>query len=235
MTETTAAPLAVFLVPLGGDRYELYSEVADVPPDDREGRDGGRFAGMRATFRSMLSMADAQGRARRAGTVDAGARSWSRRARDAVMGSVAEAVAEQRLLWNLRSQAEASLVHPDDMPEARATEMLREALRRDVDKHRLWFGVDLAAFGASGLLALIPGPNLIAYYFAFRLVGHFFSLRGARHGLAGARWHTRASPELSDLRRALELPRAERDARLQSLAERLDLHHLAAFVDRITV
>ena len=32
----------------------------------------------------------------------------------------------------------------------------------------------------SGLLFLVPGPNVIAYYFAFRMVGHYFSLRGAR-------------------------------------------------------
>ena len=38
-------------------------------------------------------------------------------------------------------------------------------------------------FIASGLLIARARANLLAYYFAFRLVGHYLSLRGARQGL----------------------------------------------------
>ena len=47
----------------------------------------------------------------------------------------------------------------------------------------------------SGVLALVPGPNVLAYYFAFRVVGHWLSMRGARQGLRPARMERPAVPE----------------------------------------
>ena len=38
---------------------------------------------------------------------------------------VAESIAEQRLLWQLRGRAEATLVHPDDLTAAQAQQFLR--------------------------------------------------------------------------------------------------------------
>ncbi len=239
MTEAMSSPMSVYLVPLGGERYELYCESADdevdhdVDHDAPDDGDGSWFAGVRARFRSVLATAEAERQAGHAGGMVVANRTWSRRVRDRVMGTIVEAIAEQRLLWNLRGQADVCLVHPDDLTEARAHEIVRESLRRDADKHRLWLGVDVVAFGASGFLALIPGPNVIAYYFGFRLVGHFFSLRGARHGLAGIRWQSRASAPLADVRRAMELPKPERGTRLRAVADRLELRHLAAFVERL--
>ena len=54
----------------------------------------------------------------------------------------------------------------------------------------------------SGMLALVPGPNVLAYFFAFRVVGHWLSMRGARQGLHRARWVGRACPILTRLRGA---------------------------------
>ena len=59
--------------------------------------------------------------------------------------------------------------------------------RRDFEKHRFWLTIDALGFIASGLLFLVPGPNAVAYYFAFRLVGHYLSMRGARQGLSVVR------------------------------------------------
>lgn len=232
------APMEVYLVPLGPDRHELYCELTDEPVDvDPEDEAGGRgwFPGLRSRFREMIAVAEAEQRGDVSASDAVVDRGWARRVRDRVVGAVAEAIVEQRLLWNLRRQTDAVLVRPRDLTEARAVELMRAALRRDAEKHRLWLGVDLLAFVASGLLALIPGPNLIAYYFAFRLVGHFLSLRGARHGLDGVRWTARASESLADVRAAVALPPTGRTVRLRELSERLELRHLAAFVERVAL
>ena len=52
-------------------------------------------------------------------------------------------------------------------------------LRRDHDRHRIWLVVNTVLLVLSAVLALVPGPNLVAYYFAFRVVGHWLSMRGA--------------------------------------------------------
>ena len=48
---------------------------------------------------------------------------------------------------------------------------------------------------------LLPGPNLIGYYFAFRVIGHFLSWRGARQALGHVAWRPRAEPRLTELGR----------------------------------
>jgi hypothetical protein len=57
--------------------------------------------------------------------------------------------------------------------------MLRSHLGRDFDKHRFWLTIDALGFVASGSSFSCRGRTCW-HYFAFRLVGHFLSLRGAR-------------------------------------------------------
>ena len=82
------------------------------------------------------------------------------------------------------------------------------------------------------MLFFVPGPNVVAYYFAFRLVGHYLSMRGARQGLSGVTWRNEGSAPLAELRRAIALEPAARDQRVQDVAGRLKLEHLASFFAR---
>jgi hypothetical protein len=82
---------------------------------------------------------------------------------------------------------------------------------------------------------LVPGPNVLAYYFAFRLVGHYFSLRGARQGLNGVVWTHRPSAPLSELRRTIGMADAERERRVDDIAASLGLEHLSRFFKRTAI
>jgi hypothetical protein len=90
-------------------------------------------------------------------------------------------------------------------------------------------------FVLSGLLMLLPGPNLVAYYFAFRLVGHYLSMTGARRGLEVVRWRTEGSPPLSELRRAIDLEPEQRARHVNDVALKLRLEHLATFFERTAI
>jgi hypothetical protein len=112
---------------------------------------------------------------------------------------------------------------------------LRRQLGRDFDRHRFWLVIDSLLFIASGVLVLVPGPNLVAYYFAFRIVGHFLSLRGARHGLNGVQWTTEPSAPLTALRSAMQLDGEERERHVDDVARALKLEHLARFFERTAI
>jgi hypothetical protein len=152
-----------------------------------------------------------------------------------MMRWVAESIAEQRLLWHMRRQTEACLFFPDDVPDASAMATLRAQLGRDRDKHRFWLSIDSAGFILSGLLMLLPGPNVLAYYFAFRLIGHYLSMKGARRGLEVVQWRSERSAPLSELRRAIGLDPELRIRQVADVALRLRLEHLATFVERTAV
>jgi hypothetical protein len=146
---------------------------------------------------------------------------------------LADRIAEQRLLWQLRGQREATLVFPTDMSPEDAMRCLRGDLERDGERHRRWLVIDGVLLMFSALLTLVPGPNLVAYYFAFRVVGHYLSMRGVRQGLHVVAWRTEPSDALLDLRAALHLDPHTRHSRVRDIAERLDLPHLASFVERV--
>ncbi len=225
----------VFLVPLGVERHELYCE----PSDDDETAAGaeasapGFFARMRRRFTEMLHAAEAA-RARRARGDHDPIDTWWERTRARVLAKVADAVAEQRLLWHLRHHTTACLHHPTDMTAERALAIMRASMIRDRDRHVRWLVIDALLMLVLGVgLFFVPGPNVIGYYFAFRVVGHYLSRKGATHGLDVVTWTTVPCDPLIELRDALKLAPVQREARIDAIAERLRLPRLSLFVNRI--
>lgn len=233
----------VFLVPVGRDRYELYCEVpdADEPHEPPAAPPQGFFPRIRHwlslrrlkhSFSEMLAEAE---RERRHGRAISHHDGFLARMKGKIMRWVAESVAEQRLLWTLRRETAATFFHPDDMEEAPAIAVLRKQLGRDFDKHQFWLIIDSLGFIGSGALMLVPGPNVLAYYFAFRLVGHFFSLRGAKQGLNGVAWTSTASRPLSELRSIIHVAPEDREQQVQDVAGALRLEHFAKFFQRSAI
>ena len=219
----------VFLLPVAADRYELYCEEhADhaVAADAPKG-----FVG-KATHRFREQLAEAEREGRRPTPSDAPRRSWSARLKARMLRWVAESMAEQRLLWQLRGRPDARLVHPDDLTDAQAQQLLRRSLTRDWERHRFWLAIDSVIGVGSLLLVLLPGPNIIGYYFLFRIVGHYLSLRGARHGLSKTAWALHPSAPLTTLRNAVGQAPADRAAIVGGVATTLQLEHLRTFFDR---
>jgi hypothetical protein len=220
----------VYLVPIGREHHELYCEVPDEPDEPVEAEPAGFLARMKQRFSAMIAEAE---RERRHGSPER--RGTFARIKARTLRWVAESIAEQRLLWHLRRQSDACLFFPDDLDERRAMELVRRQLAHDFEKHRFWLIVDSMGFVGSGLLFFVPGPNLVAYYFAFRMVGHYLSLRGARHGLDGVRWTTERCAPLSELRQAIDLDGDERDRRVHAVALTLKLEHLVKFFQRTAI
>jgi hypothetical protein len=221
--------MEVFLVPVGADRYELYCEEPDEVLADHE-PPSGVFRRLVHWFREML--AEAERERRRGPSTDAAPTGFMSRLKARTLRWVSESIAEQRLLWQLRGRVEAGLMYPDDLRAEQAIEILRRSLRRDFERHRFWLVIDSLGLIASAALMLLPGPNLVAYYFAFRIVGHFLSVRGARQGLAKVQWHPEASAPLSALRAMVAVAPEARAARVDAVAATLRLEHLASFFQR---
>ena len=222
-----AQPLAVFLIPLGPSRHELYCERQHDGPE--EPPSPGYFGALRQRFSVMLRAAE-EGQDVAAGS--SGVFAWLQ-AR--MLPWVAARVAEQRLLWNLRGCDVVLVSYPDDLSFDDVMPIVKQSLHADYVRHRLWLVVDTVLLVLSGILALVPGPNVIAYYFAFRVVGHWLSMRGASHGLARATWTGRALPALTALRAAVARPPQERDRLVEPLARELGLARLSTFLDRMLI
>jgi hypothetical protein len=108
-------------------------------------------------------------------------------------------------------------------------------LQRDYERHRLWLAIDAVGLVVSAPIALVPGPNMLAYFFTFRVFGHWLSMRGASQGLHRVTWSGRSCPPLTELRDLASLEPSAREARIQDIADRLRLQHLTTFFARVTV
>ena len=87
----------------------------------------------------------------------------------------------------------------------------------------------------SGAIAIIPGPNVLAYYLLFRVVGHLLSWQGARRAATHVAWTYQPDENLGELAQLVDMPRDKRAHRVAEIAERLKLARLAAFFDRVAV
>ena len=223
--------VVIYLVPVGARGFELYSE----PPDEPDAGDAAASAQTsgtwhRLTHRLHLKWHDAV-RAARRDSADTG---MVARLRDATIRRTAEAIAEQRTLWMLRHARRVTMVHPSDQSAEQATAIRDRILTHAATHHVRWLAFDGVALVVSGILVVIPGPNLIAYYLAFRVIGHYFSWRGARRAAMSA-WDLRSEPALAELGSLADLPREARASRVDAIAARLRLPSLAAFFDRTAV
>ncbi len=223
--------MVVYLLPLGPERYELYCEPAPELPEVMVPGDTGVLGRLQRQFRSVVRAAEARHTA--GANVPAPASGWIERLKAWSLAWVAERMAEQRLLWHLRSEHAVHLVHPNDITANQADTLVRRMLERDASRHLRWLVIDGVAFLVSGILAIVPGPNLIAYLFAFRVVGHWLSVRGARQGLRYVAWTGRPAADLVALRRLPALDRPDQFALVEDVARRLDLPSLPAFLTRV--
>jgi hypothetical protein len=224
----------IYLVPLGAERYGLYCEVDDhADRADDDARPSWRRKASEA-FHGMLRYVEAE-RRRRLAQAASESRTALQRIRDRALAWLAERVAEQRLLWHLRSQTSALVHHPHDLAASAAETIVRQSLRRDGRRHLRWTVVHAACYLAALPLSAIPGPNVLTWFFAFRGLGHLLSWMGARQGRSRVQWTFAPCPPLTGLRRLSSVRPGERETLAREAAAALHLRHLDTFVERMAL
>jgi hypothetical protein len=217
----------VYLVPIGQDQFECYYEA---PEDDEAVEPGeGFFARMRHKFSEQLKEAEEA----RHQTPKEEPKTFVGRVHRRSLRWIAERIAEQRLLWHLRTATIATLHFSQDLPPARAEVIMRDTMKRDADRHRNRLIPHSLALIISAAVALVPGPNVLGYLFTFTVVGHFLAWRGAVNALQGVSWTIVPNAALTELHRAFSLdPRARHNV-IREVAHRLHMPHMARFVERM--
>jgi hypothetical protein len=218
--------MTIYLVPARSGRYELYSEAPEA--EDTSAPPEGRLRRWLHRANEQWTLLVAQAR-------NGHATGWLARLRDRTVSALAESIAEQRTLWALRNATAVTVLTPEALSATDARTGLMADLAHARRHHLWWLIVDSVIFIASGVLALVPGPNLFAYYFFFRCVGHLQSWRGARQGMDGVKWTFEADSALTELQALVDVPQSARALRVHAIAERLNLRHLAAFFDRVAL
>lgn len=170
--------MRIYLLSLDKRRTFFYADESE-PPDDCTGADDscGEETGWRARlreqreqFRSVWHESDAR------------VVRWSRRAWE-WMHSWAHP--DETMLRRLRSACRIELHHPAGRDPEEVSGLWSRYLAQRWWRHLLWLSVNLAvAPPAVMALWVLPGPNVIGYWFAYRAIHHAMIVRGIRR----ARW-----------------------------------------------
>ena len=190
--------MEAFLVALSGGRFELYAEPPDELPES-PGHEAGRLR--RWLHRAQLQWRDWVDLARR-GEAQGRLPRW----RDTTICHLADSIGEQRTLWALRKAERGELRYPSSMTQDDARRALDKVLAASRKHHGLWLAFDTVLFIASGILFFVPGPNLVAYYLAFRVLSHGQSYLGASRAMTRVSWTLTADDMLAEMARLASVP-----------------------------
>jgi hypothetical protein len=224
------AAAAVYLVPTGGERFELYTEPTDETSTSHRPERAGfwhrTILRLRERWRHAVHTARAErGVGAPSGRI-AGARDW-------VVRRIEESIVEQRTLWSLRGMTAAAFFYPHDLTESSAADTRTELLAQARRRHGWWLVANLAGAAVTAVLVLLPGPNVIGYYFVFRVIAHYLSWSGARQALVRTEWRGQPEPALTELATLARVPSDARADRVAAIAEGLHLPRLVEFFDRV--
>jgi Mitochondrial K+-H+ exchange-related len=152
---------------------------------------------------------------------DSGALVWMRRSWDWLHSW---AHPDETMLARLWSARRVELYHPAARPGSEVLDIWKDYLSRQWRRHLVWLSFNGIIAPFAFWLFILPGPNLIGYWFAYRTIHHLVVVWGIRRVR-----RNKVSTELHPIA-ALDLP-IERDAdgkighaALTGAAARLDEH-----------
>jgi hypothetical protein len=85
---------------------------------------------------------------------------------------------DEPMLARLRPARRIEIHHPSARGEDEVRAAWRDYLNRQWWRHLLWLSVNAVIAPVSALLAILPGPNLIGYWFLYRAVHHSLVIWG---------------------------------------------------------
>lgn len=166
MPDETRAALTVYLLPTKRGRYRLLSP--ELEERQAAGAGGSEVSPPEGDVSAEGSSEEAEG----PGLVRRGLR-WIR----------SRGGATERVLRELRLPAEVEVVHPAGLPGHAARRVYRERVEEAVRHHLRWLVVDGVLLPVGVLFSIIPGPNLLLPYLAWRTLSHWRGQSGASRAL----------------------------------------------------
>ncbi|HEV7859867.1 MAG TPA: hypothetical protein VGO91_14720 [Pyrinomonadaceae bacterium] len=210
--------MKVYLLRFDDERTIFYSEGPETPLEDESAQTPAR-AGVRGwaerKYRSLQT------------TINSAESGVGLRMKRAWEWLQQRASPDEALLRSLRNVEMIHLYHPSQIDAAEARNLWTNYLKGRRRHHSLWLVLNALVTPLTVLLAPIPGPNIIGYWFLYRAICHLLAVLGVRRALGeGIETEFLSSGVLDDLLEAGD------EERLSGVAERLDLKGLEAFMKR---
>lgn len=94
--------------------------------------------------------------------------------------SILPARPAEKMLKALEKWSRVIVYHDPELSETAARDIYRKLLEEEARKHRRWMIADGMLLPFSAILTLIPGPNLVMAYLAWRTAAHYKAQKRAK-------------------------------------------------------
>jgi hypothetical protein len=184
----------IYLLQIDQERYFFYSDESESSHDENETDDpsGPARRGLRGWLRDRHARFKSTWQHSESGAI-----LWTRRAWDRLHSLTRP---DEPMLARLRSARRIELFHPATRPGTDVSAAWHRYLNAQWRRHLLWMGINGVIAPFSALFAILPGPNLIGYWFAYRAIHHSLVVWGIRRV-----WRDEIATELHPLA-ALDRP-----------------------------
>ena len=165
--------MKIYLLLIDHERFFFYSDESESSRDEREGDDSftpkpglrGWLHVRYSRFKSAWEHAES------------GALLWMRRAWDWLHSWAHPDEAMLARLWSTRR---IELHHPAARPGDEVRAIWKQYLAQQWRRHLIWLSCNGAIAPFAFWLFILPGPNLIGYWFAYRTIHHLLVVWGIR-------------------------------------------------------
>lgn len=162
--------MRVYLLPLEDDECLFYSEGPEVAEVEASAPERGGVRGWaERKYKSLQVVLNES---------ESGVGLRMRRAWEWLQRRTAP---DEPLLRSLRGAKAIEIVHPSSLDEAQARERWDCYLSSRSRRHMFWLILNAAVSPLTVLLAPVPGPNVIGYWFVYRAVCHLLARLGIRN------------------------------------------------------
>jgi hypothetical protein len=93
--------------------------------------------------------------------------------------------AEEPLMKQLRKADVVEIVYPPQSQEKWIRRMFRRFIRKQLRYHERWLVINFLVLPLTGVMMVIPGPNVFFGWNAFRLISHYLAREGGKRVQSG--------------------------------------------------
>ena len=138
---------------------------------------------------------------------------------------------DEALLQVLRQAPTLEVIYPSAFAEKQARYEWNRYLGKRWREHLLTFAWDLLVLPLVGLLMVVPGPNVIGYWFVYRILTHLLAMRGVARVRAG--WVPTVFLPAPELNSTLMASSETTEPEVERVAQALGLNYLSLYLRRI--
>ena len=137
----------------------------------------------------------------------------------------------EKLLKEMKTLSQITVYYPANLSVDKAREICNGIIQTQIKKHKRWLIVDGALLPISAIFSIVPGPNLLLAYLAWRTLAHYKTKKGGERAVSDLEIGFVKNSELEKLFKIVNKRFVfNRSAKIKDIGNRLGIINLGKLI-----